>query len=308
MASARSSSSWSAYLAAFFFFPCLPRTFCRSLASCAARVFSCFWARRSRSARRAASTAARSSSAAPAPGKGSPGLRPFFRSLRSRAERYRDALVDTFAGCASSASAAASAAAADGAASRPYLSYAGVVTWGVVRASRKASSSGGARASPGSPPGRGEPPSPFAPSGLPPPPSSARPSCSRPCSTASGSAGSWSPAGSWRGARSPAWLEMDTSSSRNSTPNPMMRGAGGRKFFLPRIMNEPVAKYSPVGAVLETWCQYTHHADVTILESQAELWHTQNVPAWLSVAGGTGDSASGFLMMQLEAPCRSACT
>lgn len=32
----------------------------------------------------------------------------------------------------------------------------------------------------------------------------------------------------------------------------MMSGWGGKKFFLPRIMNEPVGRNSPVGAVLDT--------------------------------------------------------
>jgi hypothetical protein len=39
---------------------------------------------------------------------------------------------------------------------------------------------------------------------------------------------------------------------------------GGRKFFLPRIMNEPVTRYSPDGAVLDTCSGCTHHADVGI--------------------------------------------
>ena len=54
-------------------------------------------------------------------------------------------------------------------------------------------------------------------------------------------------------------------------PKPIIKKHGGKKFFLPLIMKLPVVRYSPVGAVLDTcdWC--THHADVTILASQAAL-------------------------------------
>jgi hypothetical protein len=40
----------------------------------------------------------------------------------------------------------------------------------------------------------------------------------------------------------------------------MMRGCGGRKFFFPRTMKLPVGRYSPVGAVFETYT--TPRADV----------------------------------------------
>ncbi len=33
----------------------------------------------------------------------------------------------------------------------------------------------------------------------------------------------------------------------------MTSGCGGRKFFLPRIIKDPVGRYSPEGAVFDTW-------------------------------------------------------
>lgn len=44
---------------------------------------------------------------------------------------------------------------------------------------------------------------------------------------------------------------------------------GWIKFLLPRIMKEPVGKNSPVGADLETWSWWTHHAPDNIFVSQA---------------------------------------
>lgn len=60
---------------------------------------------------------------------------------------------------------------------------------------------------------------------------------------------------------------------------PMTRGWGGRKFLRPRIMKEPVGRYSPLGAALDTCCASTHQALVTILASQAWLRHTHAAPA-----------------------------
>lgn len=34
--------------------------------------------------------------------------------------------------------------------------------------------------------------------------------------------------------------------------SPMTRGCGGRKFFFPRTMKDPVGRYSPLGAVFDT--------------------------------------------------------
>lgn len=45
---------------------------------------------------------------------------------------------------------------------------------------------------------------------------------------------------------------MQESSILNMKPKPKMRGCGGRKCFLPRIMKLPVVRYSPVGAALDT--------------------------------------------------------
>lgn len=70
-------------------------------------------------------------------------------------------------------------------------------------------------------------------------------------------------------------------------PKPMMSGFGGRKFLLPRIMKLPVVRYSPVGAVFETWWACTQYADVTILFSHAWLRQTQKHPACASVRSGT---------------------
>jgi hypothetical protein len=48
-------------------------------------------------------------------------------------------------------------------------------------------------------------------------------------------------------------------------------GNGGRKFFFPLIMKEPVVKYSPDGAVLLTCELSTHQAVVITLASHAAL-------------------------------------
>ena len=39
----------------------------------------------------------------------------------------------------------------------------------------------------------------------------------------------------------------------NNNANPSSSRVGAKKFFFPRIMNEPVGRYSPVGAVLDTY-------------------------------------------------------
>ena len=60
---------------------------------------------------------------------------------------------------------------------------------------------------------------------------------------------------------------MHDSSNRKKMPSPITNGFGGKKFFLPRMMKEPFVKYSPLGAVFDTWWASTHHADVTMFES-----------------------------------------
>ena len=73
-------------------------------------------------------------------------------------------------------------------------------------------------------------------------------------------------------------------------------------------MKLPAGKNSPVGADLETWSALTHHADMPALESHAFDEHTASDPAWESVDGGIGASGvlGSFLIMTLDAPCRSA--
>ena len=94
------------------------------------------------------------------------------------------------------------------------------------------------------------------------------------------------------------------------TAKPRISCAGGRKFFFPRIMNPPVVKYSPVDAVLDTWSEFTHQADMTAFDSHASEVATERLPAWERVEGGIG--ASGveglFLIMTDAAPGRSAWT
>ena len=53
-------------------------------------------------------------------------------------------------------------------------------------------------------------------------------------------------------------------------------------------MKLPVVRYSPDGAVLDTWLGYTHQALVTTLASQAALLQIAIVPASFRVFGGTG--------------------
>mmetsp|Transcript_1006 Transcript_1006/g.2118 ORF Transcript_1006/g.2118 Transcript_1006/m.2118 type:complete len:317 (+) Transcript_1006:3007-3957(+) len=50
---------------------------------------------------------------------------------------------------------------------------------------------------------------------------------------------------------------LASSPSRNSTPNPISNELAGKKFLRPRIMKEPTVRYSPVGAVFDTWCDST---------------------------------------------------
>ena len=89
-------------------------------------------------------------------------------------------------------------------------------------------------------------------------------------------------------------------------------------------MNEPVERYSPVGAVLETCEASTHQADVTTLDAlchsasqkldatrrvdcglayQAALRQVVIAPACASVVAGIGSPfLAGFLTMQDAAP------
>ncbi len=39
-------------------------------------------------------------------------------------------------------------------------------------------------------------------------------------------------------------------------------------------MNEPVVRYSPVGAVLDTWWCSTQYAEMTTFDSHADDWQT----------------------------------
>lgn len=55
---------------------------------------------------------------------------------------------------------------------------------------------------------------------------------------------------------------------------------GCKKFLLPLIINEPVGKYSPVGADFDTWSWYTHQADDIILVSQAFDLQTVKIAAY----------------------------
>ena len=77
--------------------------------------------------------------------------------------------------------------------------------------------------------------------------------------------------------------------------------------YSPLTMKLPVVRYSPVGAVLDTWWWYTHQALVTTLASHAALLHIAIVPASFRVLGGTS-SPVGFFRIQLLAPWRSAWT
>jgi len=55
-----------------------------------------------------------------------------------------------------------------------------------------------------------------------------------------------------------------------------------------------VVRYSPEGAVLDTWLGCTHHALVTTFASQAALLQMAMVPASFNVFGGTGSPADIF--------------
>ena len=111
---------------------------------------------------------------------------------------------------------------------------------------------------------------------------------------------------------------MDSSSpSRNSTPIPISNGEGGKKFFLPRTINDPTVRYSPVGAVFDTWCASTHHAEVMIRLDQALEWHIVKFPASRNACSDNGIISVLWLSLALrrrlarniqdEAPWTSAC-
>ena len=58
--------------------------------------------------------------------------------------------------------------------------------------------------------------------------------------------------------------------------------------LLPLIMKLPVVRYSPDGAVLDTWSWCTHHALVTTLASHAALLHIAMAPTSFNDFGGIG--------------------
>ena len=51
----------------------------------------------------------------------------------------------------------------------------------------------------------------------------------------------------------------------------MMSVDGGRKFFFPLIMKLPTVRYSPEGAVLETWSGRTQYAAVITLIRESKV-------------------------------------
>ena len=76
-------------------------------------------------------------------------------------------------------------------------------------------------------------------------------------------------------------------------------------------MNAPLPRYSPVGAVLDTCCGCTHHADVDAPEPHAAEQQMQKAPACSSVSGGTPGPAGSLLLLRTmteDAPWMSACT
>jgi hypothetical protein len=74
------------------------------------------------------------------------------------------------------------------------------------------------------------------------------------------------------------------------------------KFLLPRIINEPVGRNSPVGADFDTWSGYTHHAPDIILVYHAFDRHTVKMAASYNVATGVGISLRCLLMTVDAAP------
>lgn len=57
----------------------------------------------------------------------------------------------------------------------------------------------------------------------------------------------------------------------NMKPKPNTSGCGGRKFLRPRIMKEPVGRYSPVGAALDTCTQHASHVHVHMCDNLLNL-------------------------------------
>mmetsp|Transcript_19321 Transcript_19321/g.27962 ORF Transcript_19321/g.27962 Transcript_19321/m.27962 type:complete len:294 (-) Transcript_19321:1650-2531(-) len=86
---------------------------------------------------------------------------------------------------------------------------------------------------------------------------------------------------------------LASSPKRNKTPSPISSCVAGRKFFFPLTMNEPTVRYSPVGAVLETWWDSTHQADVTIRDAQADDRHIVKLPASRKACSGNGKTSVG---------------
>ena len=65
----------------------------------------------------------------------------------------------------------------------------------------------------------------------------------------------------------------------------MMRGCGGRKFFLPLMMKLPVGRYSPVGAVFET-CAKAHIETMKewpeqyLWQKESDSWTSEHPKLW----------------------------
>jgi len=70
----------------------------------------------------------------------------------------------------------------------------------------------------------------------------------------------------------------------------------------------PVLRYSPLGAVFDTWSCRTHQALVTTFASQAALWQMAMVPASFRVFGGTGLAAVKQTRMVTRRDCHKRMT
>ena len=83
-------------------------------------------------------------------------------------------------------------------------------------------------------------------------------------------------------------------------------------FLRPRIMKLPVDRYSPAGAVFDTWLAYTHHALLGVFAFHAAEKHTVNAPASSfavsEILSAEPGSLLGLRMITVDAPCKSACT
>ena len=110
-----------------------------------------------------------------------------------------------------------------------------------------------------------------------------------------------------RTARSSACLATSSSLlTRNAYAYPMTSGEGGRYCFSPTCHTTPGARGSPFGAVLRTALAGTHQAEMTVRVSHAALRHRHAAPAYASESWGTRHEYSPSALVEALVSATSA--